>query len=352
MTQSQKNFWFIVSLTLSVVCFSLFYSLSVILMPFITGFVGAYAFNAFVEWLEKWHLSRSVASAFVIVGLIIILTLLFVLAFPYFQNHFILLAKSLPLLGENFYQMIVPFLEKFSQELGIQENSQLKAQLSHHVGDILSVGTNLITNILNRSMALANLLSLVILTPIVMFYLLRDWPKMIKKINDSLPRKYAPRLQKIAYEIHYTLAVFVKGQAKVCLILMVLYSLSLWLIGLEQGIFIGILTGFLSFIPYLGAVIGFLTSIAIAFTQMNGWNFIGVVTLVFVIIAMIEGHFLTPRLIGKQIGLHPVWIIFSLLAGGNWFGFFGIILALPFAAAIGVISRNLYEIYLQSHLYQ
>jgi predicted PurR-regulated permease PerM len=201
-------------------------------------------------------------------------------------------------------------------------------------------------------MALANLLSLVILTPIITFYLLKDWPKMIGKIDSWLPASWAPQIRLHAQTVDWTLSSYAKGQAIICLILMILYSVSLWAVGLKQGAIVGILTGFLSFIPYVGMLIGYLTSLGISFADFIGWGPIGFVTLIFVAISLIEGNLLVPYFIGQKIGLHPVWIIFALLAAGTWFGFMGIIFALPITATLSVLTRIFMSWYFGTPFYQ
>jgi len=209
----------------------------------------------------------------------------------------------------------------------------------------LTWSVRVLTNLLNNGMALANILSLVILTPVITFYLLKDWPRMIAKINSLLPLKWATQIREHTVTIDHTLSSYAKGQAIICLILMVLYSTGLWAVGLKQGIIVGILTGFMSFIPYIGMLIGYMTSLGVSFAAFTDWSSIGFVTMVFVIIGLIEGNVLIPRFIGKKVGLHPVWIIFALLAAGTWFGFIGILLALPITATLGVITRILIDWY-------
>lgn len=175
---------------------------------------------------------------------------------------------------------------------------------------------------------------------------------MITKIDNLLPAKWASQIRKHTTTVDRTLSSYAKGQAIICLILMVLYATSLWAIGLKQGIIVGILTGFMSFIPYIGMLIGYMTSLGISFAEFTSWSGIGCVTLVFIIISLIEGNVLIPRFIGQKVGLHPVWIIFALLAAGTWFGFMGILVALPVTAALGVIARIMIDWYTETSFYQ
>lgn len=340
--------WFVAAFLFLIA--SAVYSLSTVAFPFLLGLIGAYALNGLVSRMEKMHISRGVSSAILILGVLFLLTLLMIVAFPYLEQQLFHLAVSVPGLVDNVFNYLRPFLEQMAEKFGTPQPTELKSQLTSHLGDILTWSIRLITNLLTNGMALANMLSLIILSPIIMFYLLKDWPKLIAGIDTHIPLRYVAAVRYHAQTMDLTLSAYAKGQAIVCLVLMILYATTLWAIGLDQGVFVGFLTGFLSFIPYLGLIIGLLTSIAIAFTQIHG-IFIWKVIAVFAIIGLIESNILSPRLIGEKVGLHPVWIIFSLLAGGTWFGFIGIILALPVAAMIGVLVRVMLDLYLASPLY-
>lgn len=352
MTEQRSLLWVWFALAGVASFFSILYSLGSILIPFFAGFIGAYALNAPTTWLSQRHFSRGIASAFLVLSLIILLITVMLVALPYLQQQLFLLAGSIPRLSDRFFQSISPTLERLSQDFGTPSASEIKTQVISHLGDVLTWSVRVLTNLLSNGMALANLLSLVILTPLITFYLLKDWPRVMAKMDSLLPAPWAPAVRTHTTTIDQTLSSYAKGQAIICLILMVLYSVSLWLISLKQGIVVGVLTGFLSFIPYIGMLIGYLTSLGISFADFNGWSSIGLVTGTFVIISLIEAHVLIPRFIGKKIGLHPVWIIFALLAAGTWFGFVGILLALPITATLGVIARILLNTYQESAFYR
>lgn len=352
MAEQQRTHWFWFALLGLATLMGTLYSLGSILMPFLAGFIGAYALNSPATWLSRRHFSRGIASAFLVLSLIIILITLMLVALPYLQQQLFLLASSIPRLIERLFQNIAPTLESISQAYGTPSASELKTQVISHLGDILTWSVRVLTNLLSNGMALANLLSLVILTPVITFYLLKDWPRIITKLDNLLPARWASQIRKHTTTVDRTLSSYAKGQAIICLILMVLYSVSLWAIGLKQGIIVGILTGFMSFIPYIGMLIGYMTSLGISFAEFTSWSPIGCVTLVFISISLIEGNILIPRFIGQKVGLHPVWIIFALLAAGTWFGFIGILLALPVTATLGVIARILIDWYIETPFYQ
>lgn len=351
MTQQRPQWFWVLALGLTTLV-GVLYSLSSILMPFLAGFIGAYALNRPATWLAQRHLSRGIASALLVLSLIVLLIALTFIALPYLQQQLFLLTSSVPRLIERFFQSISPTLESISKEFGTPGAAELKTQVTSHLGDVLTWSIRILTNLLSNGMALANLLSLVILTPIITFYMLKDWLKMIDKADSWLPAPWAPQIRLHAQTVDWTLSSYAKGQAIICLILMVLYSVSLWTVGLKQGVIVGILIGFLSFIPYVGMLIGYLTSLGISFADFTDWSSIGLVTLVFVGINLVEGYVLIPRFIGQKIGLHPVWIIFALLAAGTWFGFMGILLALPVTATLGVLTRILISWYFGTSFYQ
>jgi len=194
-------------------------------------------------------------------------------------------------------------------------------------------------------------LSLIVITPVVAFYLLRDWDRIVERFDSYLPRDAAPTIREQMRAIDTTIAGFVRGQATVCLALAVWYGAALTVVGLKSGLLVGLGAGAISFIPYLGAATGLAVAVAIAWVQFASWPMVAVVAVVFVVGQLAESYVLTPRLVGDRIGLHPVWIIFALLAGGALFGFTGVLLAVPVAAVIGVLIRFGLKRYLASPLY-
>jgi predicted PurR-regulated permease PerM len=198
-----------------------------------------------------------------------------------------------------------------------------------------------------------NVLVYVVVVPVVAFYLLLDWDRMVARIDELLPRDHAPTIRRLAGEIDRTLASFVRGQGTVCLILGTFYAVALMVLGLQFGLVVGLLAGLLTFIPYVGAIVGGVLSIGLALFQFWGdWWWIIAVALVFQVGQLVEGNILTPNLVGSSVGLHPVWLIFALAAFGALFGFVGLLVAVPVAAAIGVLARFAIEQYKQGRLYR
>ena len=216
---------------------------------------------------------------------------------------------------------------------------------------MLSWATDIVAGVLSGGAAVANTLSLIIITPVVTFYLLRDWDNIAATVDGWLPRAQAPTIRELASEVDRTLAGFLRGQGTVCLLLGVFYAIGLTVAGLDFGLVIGLIAGLLSFIPYVGSIVGLLLSVGLAFLQFDDWLRVAVVAGIFFVGQALEGNVLTPRLVGGRVGLHPVWVIFAILAGGTLFGFVGVLLAVPVAAVIGVGTRFALTRYLDSPYY-
>ena len=281
---------------------------------------------------------RSIAAALLILTFVVVLVLVCSVLLPYLQSELILLAKGLPHFAELVMSKIQPLLSSVGGD-PLTVNS-VRGQVSAYLGDIIKWSVQVIINLLTNGILLANLLTLVILTPIIMFYFLRDWPHLINTINHKLPKKAAITVRRIFTRIDKTLAAYLIGQSTVCLSVATLYTAGLFMTGVEKFWLLGILTGVLTFIPYLGMAIGLFASLSVAFTAFVSWGQVMGILFVFFCVSLIEGNVLTPRFVGGRIGLHPIWILFALLAGGTWFGFAGILIAIPAAAIIGVLVRE------------
>lgn len=332
---------------LSIVCVLLvgasLYSLGTILVPFIVGFIGAYILNTPVTALSKVKIPRGFGALLMILAVLLVLGLLMMVALPFLQKEFVLLSKNMPALVQHFYSLINPVLDFAAERLPPEDITQIKTQISSQFGNLMTWMIQVIINILSNGLALANVVSLVVLTPVVMFYMLRDWPFIIESATSLLPSKHKSKITHHIEIVDKNLSSYAKGQMLVCLILALLYSIGLSIVGLKNAVPVGIFTGCVSFIPYVGALIGFLLSTLIHLSDNGTWNPLISIGLVFLIVQSIEGNFLTPRFVGGRIGVHPVWILFSLLAGATWFGFFGIVLALPTTAIISTVVREIWK---------
>jgi predicted PurR-regulated permease PerM len=229
---------------------------------------------------------------------------------------------------------------------------RLRSAAGNVAGNVVGWLGQILSGLWSGGLAVFNALSLVVIMPVVAFYLLRDWDRIVAHIDGLLPRDGADTIREQVREIDDRLSGFVRGQASVCLALGTWYAVGLTLVGLDFGLLVGIGAGLISFVPYLGTGLGLIVGLGLAVAQYDTWLPIGLVAAVFVSGQMLEGYVLTPRMVGERVGLHPVWVLFALMAGGALLGFTGVLLAVPAAAVIGVLVRFAISRYLQSPLYR
>jgi predicted PurR-regulated permease PerM len=341
--KKQTIFWIVITCIL----FLAIYSLSPVLMPFVAGMILAYLLDPLVDRVEKIGIRRSLSTFFVLTIFFVCSVGSSLLLLPVILNQLSNLTSFLPTLISN--------LEPFIRQARSLVDNAIKAdnnnQLPLPVADILNWAGGFLTEIISSSLAFANLLSLIIITPIVAFYLLRDWDLIIKKVKSWMPIAQKVRIVEQVSKVDRSLSALVRGQGTVCLILALYYSVSLTAVGLQFGILIGIFSGIVSFIPFVGAILGAIFSIGFSIIQFDTYTPIFFVAGIFLVGQVVEGNFLTPKLIGEAVGLHPVWVIFALLTGATLFGFLGVLLALPIAVVVAVLIRFSLSSYLGSEIY-
>ncbi|MBT3659134.1 MAG: AI-2E family transporter [Rhodospirillaceae bacterium] len=326
--------------------------LSSILMPFVAGMAVAYFLDPVADWLEEKKLSRGIATTVILLAFFILVGILLMALFPLLQRQIVELVAMVPGMAENIRNEALPWLERMIADLPADTLDNIRDAAKEFAGRAVKWVSDVVANIWSGGLAFFNMLSLLVITPVVAFYLLRDWDLITAKIDSWLPRDAAPTIRKQFAEIDQTLAAFVRGQSTVCLVLGLIYGAGLTVAGLKSGLLVGLGAGFISFIPYLGAASGLVVGLGIAIFQFSEWTPIFVVAAIFLTGQTLESYVLTPRLVGDRVGLHPVWIIFALLAGGAVFGFTGVLLAVPVAAVIGVLTRFAIARYLDSPLYR
>ncbi|MCP4187916.1 MAG: AI-2E family transporter [Gammaproteobacteria bacterium] len=345
--ERQAIFW-VIGFALTMVLLNL---LSGILLPFVAGMAVAYFLDPVADWLEERQLSRTIATTIILLTFFLLMALLMTLLFPLLQRQVVDLFHMIPGIIETIRAETLPWIEQTIADLPPETMEDIRNAAKEFAGNAVNWFTGLVGNLWKSGMAFFNLLSLIVITPVVAFYLLRDWDLITAKINNWLPRRPAPIIRAQFIEIDRTLAAFVRGQSIVCLVLALLYGIGLTIVGLKSGLLVGLGTGLISFIPYVGAATGLIVGVGIALFQFNEWLPIIIVACIFLTGQTLESYFLTPRLVGDRVGLHPVWIIFALLAGGALFGFTGVLLAVPVAAVIGVLIRFAIDRYLESVLF-
>lgn len=319
-----------------------------VILPFVLGGAVAYFLDPVADRIEAAGLSRAAATAIITLAAILIFVLLALLVIPTLINQAIALFDTVPKLVQNFQA----FLTGRFPDL-LDESSTLRQSLTAVGETIQSKGGELLQTALTSVGSLLNVVMLFVIVPVVAFYLLYDWDRMIAEIDDLLPREHAPVVRHLASQIDKTLASFIRGMGTVCLILGTYYAVALMLVGLQFGLVVGAFAGLITFIPYVGALLGGALAIGLALFQFWGdWVSIGLVAGIFVLGQVIEGNVLTPNLVGSSVGLHPVWLIFALSVFGSLFGFVGMLVAVPVAAAIGVLMRFAISQYKDSRLYR
>ncbi|MBL6951784.1 MAG: AI-2E family transporter [Alphaproteobacteria bacterium] len=348
--QQQVRYWMFALLVL----LALVWLLSSILLPFVAGMAVAYFLDPLTDKLEGRGLSRSLSTGMVVIAFFILMVLAVLLLVPILQSQIFGFAERLPGYVAGVRETALPFVIDLAARAGIDIGASAGNALKEIASDVVGFGFGLLRQAWSGGLALFNILSLLVITPVVAFYLLRDFDHLVAALNKWLPLQHAQTVRQLLADIDSVMAGFIRGQGTVCLILASFYGLSLTFAGLEFGLIIGLFSGLVSFVPFVGALLGLVLSMLTALTQFlpdGDYLRIGIIAGVFVVGQAMEGYILTPRLLGDRIGLHPVWVMFALLAGGAVFGFVGILIAVPAAAAIGVMVRFSLKQYLCSRLY-
>jgi predicted PurR-regulated permease PerM len=325
--------------------------LSGVLLPFVAGAAIAYLLTPLTDRLEKYGVNR-LAAALIIITVV-------VLAFIY------VLLLVVPLLAgqlTSFIATIPGYISKLQSLLTDQSRPWVQKLLgagfnpASSIGDLVTQGLGWVTTFLQSlwsgGRALVSVFSLVVVTPVVAFYLLCDWHRMIRTVDNAIPLNQRETVRELAREIDAAIAGFVRGQSAVCLILGSFYAVALTVSGLNFGLLIGLLSGLITFVPYVGSMTGLVLAVGVAVAQFwPHYTSIAIVLGIFLVGQFLEGNVLSPKLVGESVGLHPVWVIFALLAFGYLFGFVGLLVAVPLAATIGVLARFAFRRYRESSLY-
>jgi predicted PurR-regulated permease PerM len=346
--QRQQLFFWLGAL---IVFFLLVDLLSPILLPFVAGSAIAYFLDPLVSRLQRWRVRRALGTVVALLLFALALLLVLALLIPLLQLQGAEFVRRAPRIVDEARQRLDQFMQFAQQQLPPEDVAKLRDMLGSIVADITAWLVRLLQTLLTSGFALANLLSLIFVTPVVAFFMLRDWDRIVAGVDSWLPRQHLATIREQARLVDETLAGFVRGQLLVCLGVGLYYAMALRLVGLEFGLIIGILAGILTFIPYVGFATGFVLASSLALLQFGASYGLLEVIVVFAIGQVLEANVLGPKLVGERVHLHPVWVIFALLAFGSVFGFLGVLLALPAAAVIGVLVRFAHGRYLASPLY-
>ncbi|UCE89263.1 MAG: AI-2E family transporter [Pseudomonadota bacterium] len=330
----------------------LLYLLAPVLTPFMVAALLAYMGDPLVDRLEAWRVPRTLAVAIVFLVLTTVAVLALLVLVPMLQRQVVVLVQKLPGYLEWLQHTALPW---FSATLGVPginlDLELLRNALQGHWIEAGGVVRRVVGAVTQSGLALALWLANLVLIPVVTFYLLRDWDLLVERVRALIPRRLEPEVVQLARESDQVLAAFLRGQLLVMSALAVIYATGLQLVGLDLALLIGLLAGVVSFVPYLGFIVGIVVAGTAALMQFHDPVYLGYVAAVFAVGQAVEGWLLTPWLVGDRIGLHPVAVIFAVLAGGQLFGFFGVLLALPVAAVVMVLLRYAHQRYRDSGLY-
>jgi len=333
-----------------------------VLLPFAAGVALGYLLNPVVDRLEKLGFNRLGATLLIMTCLALVLVLISVLIVPVLWRQLASFIEAFPAYAVKLEELVTAETERLSREYGgvLTQNfglgSKASGELANATNDLVKQAAqwaaSFLKSLLTGGAALVSLMSLLVVTPVVIFYMLLDWDKMIATIDGLVPLRHRETVRALARDIDTALAGFLRGQALVCLFLGTWYGIGLSLIGLNFGLLIGLTAGILSFIPYVGSLTALVLSSTVAIVQgWPQWKLLVMSLGVVLIGQFLEGNILSPKLVGDSVGLHPLWLIFALLAFGSLFGFTGLITAVPLAAASGVILRFAVKRYRESNLY-
>jgi len=323
-----------------------------VLLPFVAAAGIAYFLDPPATNLTRLGIPRGGAALLLIAALIAAVLLFALLLYPLIIAQVGILIARVPDYVTALRTFAGDVIANLQERLGPDYvDAKLRDLVSGQAGSMLGFLAAALSRVIGGGFALFNVVSLAVVTPVVAFYLLRDWPRVVARIDGWLPRRYAGVLRAQAREVDRILSAWVRGQAICCLVLALFYASGLSLVGLDLGLIVGLSAGALSFIPYVGTISGALLAIGLAFAQFPTWTGVVMVAAVFVLGNLLEGYVIYPRFLGDRVELHAVWVIFALFAGGAAFGFLGVLLAVPVAAVIGVLSRFWLRRYLASRLY-
>lgn len=341
-------FWGVTA-TLFVLTIILFKS---ILLPFVMGIAVAYLLNPIVNKLGEVGFSRGPASMMILIGFLILLMALIGIFSPIVYRELLQFGNDLPAYIEKFWDMMSPVTAMLEQYIGGVDKGNLESLLKENAGSATKAAKLVVEQIAAGGQAVMDMISVAVFMPIVAYFMMKEWPSVTKWCRDLMPRHSEEVIMGLMKQIDEKLSGFVRGQITVAVVLGVAYAVMLTLAGLKYGFLIGLMSGLLSVIPMVGSAVGLVVSVAVAWFQAGEPTFVLLIAGIFIGGQVIEGNFLTPKLVGDSVGLHPLWVFFALLAGGSLLGILGMFLAVPVAAVIGVLLAFVLQKYKQSAYYQ
>jgi predicted PurR-regulated permease PerM len=322
-----------------------------VMTPFVAGMAIAYLLDPLCDRLQRLGLARWAATAAVLLLFVLLAIVVLLIAVPVIINQINQLIAAFPDYYQRFTQLVRPIVNELREQISEASFSELEKSFTQYIGSAASWIGSIMGSLWQGGMAVIDILSIVFITPVVAFYLMRDWDRMIATIDGYVPQPQQETVRMLARQVDFTLSRFVRGQLLVSLSLGLFYAITLSLAGLNFAFLVGVVSGVLSIIPYVGTLTGLVASVGIAMVQFDDWVMWVVILGIFLLGQFLEGNFITPKLVGESVGLHPVWVMFALVAGASLFGFTGVLLAVPVAAVIGVLARFALGRYRDSTLY-
>jgi predicted PurR-regulated permease PerM len=322
-----------------------------VMTPFVAGMAIAYLLDPLCDRLQRLGLARWAATAAVLLLFVLLAIVVLLIAVPVIINQINQLIAAFPDYYQRFTQLVRPIVNELREQISEASFSELEKSFTQYIGSAASWIGSIMGSLWQGGMAVIDILSIVFITPVVAFYLMRDWDRMIATIDGYVPQPQQETVRMLARQVDFTLSRFVRGQLLVSLSLGLFYAVTLSLAGLNFAFLVGVVSGVLSIIPYVGTLTGLVASVGIAMVQFDDWVMWVVILGIFLLGQFLEGNFITPKLVGESVGLHPVWVMFALVAGASLFGFTGVLLAVPVAAVIGVLARFALGRYRDSTLY-
>jgi predicted PurR-regulated permease PerM len=330
---NKSIFWMIIA----GVFLSFLWMFKAVLMPFVIGFAVAYLLNPLIFKLERVKISRKPASLIILSLFFLFVTISIAVISPILVREMLDFAHAIPAYKEKLWVIAHPLIERIQIQFGLETSDDVLAKIQPYLGQAAQTSAGVLKHIAASGAAIFDFTLTLFLAPIVAYFLLKEWPAITKWVYDLMPRDHEKTLKGLLSQIDVKIAGFIRGQLSVCAVLGIIYAIALMIAGLQYGFFIGLMAGALSIIPLVGSVVGLLVSIMVAWFQSGDVQFVGIIATIFLVGQIIEGNFLTPKLVGDSVGLHPLWVLFSLMAGGAILGLLGMFLAVPVAATLGVL---------------
>lgn len=344
-------FWALSALTI----FVFIWLFRAVLTPFVLGIVIAYLLNPLVKRFSTKGIQRTTSSAIILALFFLIVTVILIVVSPIIAKESTELIKALPGYLDKFFVQIQPYLGWFQERLGenLGENyiEDAKALMKSNASKLLSLSGGLAGGLAAGGQAIIGTMTTLVITPLVAFYMMREWPVVTGWVENLIPRHNAKVFNDLIDQIDRKLSGFIRGQISVAFLLGLIYAIALTVAGLNYGFLIGISAGVLSIIPMVGSTMGLLAAVIVAWFQSGELSYVGIIAVIFMVGQVLEGNVLSPKLLGDSVGLHPLWILFALMAGGSLFGILGMLLAVPVAAVVGVLANFTIQEYKKSQIY-